>query len=79
MQQCFFEKAAAKGAGACRPTNQKTLNKACCVGTEADEDRSFTCKIVVCHVTTDHESRGRTSPGLLGLLARCHFCDTRKS
>ncbi len=48
--------------------NKRTLKKACCVGTEADEDRSSTCKVVVFHITAGHESRGRTLPGLLGTL-----------
>ncbi len=68
QQQCFFEKAAAKRAGACRSTNKRTLKNACCVETEADEARPFTCKVVVFHVKTGHESRGRTLPGLLQTL-----------
>jgi len=44
---------------------------------EADENRSFTCKVVLLHIATGDELRGRTFPGSLrtfGTLARAEGC-----
>lgn len=68
MQLCFFGKTTAKVAGACSLTDTTTIKPACCVGTETDEDHSFTCDIFAFQLKTGHESRGRTLPGLLGTL-----------